>query len=109
MLLEEAYYFGLTPKEATELTPVEMAAFVTARRKHENDFQRSLAHMSYSAGVLGSMALAKRVPRFEEVFKFDDQHEASQTLERSKLEMIAFAANMNRQAQEMEKEVVDDG
>lgn len=107
-LLEEAYYFGLTPKEATELTPNEMASFISARRRHEIDNQKMLARMSYSAGMLGSMSLAKRFPKFEEVFSFpSDKPDNAEDIERSKLEMMAFAANMNRAAQE--GEVTDDG
>lgn len=74
-----------------------MAAFVNARRRHEVDIQKSLAHMSYSAGVLGSMSLRKTLPRFEEVFKFGDE-EKEKDIDRSKMEMLALAANLNRQA-----------
>ena len=109
-MIEEAYYYGLTPKEVTELSAAEVAVFIEVRRRRLLDDQKMLAQMSYSAGVLGSMALAKKMPKFEQVFKFPDdvKKEVTKTdIERSKLEMMALAANLNAQVQRSKKEVED--
>lgn len=106
-MIEEAYYYGLTPKEVTELSAAEVAVFVEVRHRRLLDDQKMLAQMSYSAGVLGSMALAKKMPRFEQVFKFPDDVEKGITkmdVERSKAEMMALAANLNAMVQQPVKE-----
>jgi len=105
-LIEEAYYYGLTPAEVSELSAAEVAVFVEVKQRKALDDQKMLAQMSYSAGVLGSMSLARRLPKFSEVFVFpeDKKEITAQDVERSKLEMIAFAMALNAQVQQIEKE-----
>lgn len=90
-------YFGLHPKEATELTVAEMALFIKCQRRRQRDEWRMLAQVGYSGGIVGSMSLSKSRPKFEELFNFpvDEEHQ-KELIERSRKQMIAWAANVNR-------------
>lgn len=101
-LIDDAVYYGLTPGQAKEMEPAEMARFVNLRRKMQNEQLKQIAHVAYSAGLIASMALSDKRPSFDEVFRFDDERPRGKTAEVSKLEMLALAENMNRFAGEEE-------
>lgn len=94
-MLEELYAYGLTPQQATELTLAEMASFLSARKKHELAQQKMLAQIGYSAGIIGSMALTKSRPRFEEIFSFPREQVAVDA-NLMKARMLVWAQNSNR-------------
>ena len=94
-MLDEAYYYGITPKEAQELTLAEMASFIKAKRRQEMDWVKVLANVGYTAGAIGSMSLSKRRPRFSECFKFPDDDKPV-NLETAKSQMLAWAERVNR-------------
>lgn len=97
-MVNNAYYYGLTPLEVRELTLVEMADFVTQRRKYEVKMKKLIAQSGYVAGIVGSMSLAKSRPEFEKFFAFPDVDEKTSDLEKSKQQMLAWAISANRQA-----------
>lgn len=102
-MLEEAYTYGLTPKEATELTLAEMASFISANRRAELERSKLLARIGYSAGMLGSMSLAKKRPRFEEIFQFPHSQDNQNNATRLKAQMLVWAEQMNRLARKTAK------
>ena len=57
-----------------------------------------LASVGYASGIVGSTALAKRRPRFDELFKFPKDPNESINLEKSKADMIVWAERVNREA-----------
>lgn len=87
----------MTPKEAAELTVAEMASFVESRRRKQLDDWKMIAQVGYSTGIIGSMALSKTRPRFNDIYNFPEETQKTD-VERSKLEMIAWAENVNRLA-----------
>lgn len=95
-MLEELYAYGVTPKQATELTLAEMASFLSARRKHEVGFYKKLAQIGYSAGLVGSSALARRKPRFDDLFTFPSDDVPVNNVELMKAQMLVWAQNVNR-------------
>ena len=98
-LLEEAYYFGLTPKEAKELTFAEMASFIGAAKRRQLDDWRMASQIGYSAGIIASMSLQKTRPRFDEVFNFpkDSVTRGSSEIDAHKARMIVWAEQVNRE------------
>ncbi len=96
-MLEEAYYFGLTPERAFQLTFYELASFVEARRKRQLDDWRMMANVGYTAGIVGSMSFSKTRPRFEELFNFPKEETKIDNVDKHKAEMMAWAFNVNRQ------------
>lgn len=97
-MLEEAYSYGLTPHEATELTVAEMASFITAHRKREKRLAKILAQIEYSAGIIASMSLSKTRPKFEEVFDFSDETSSSPEWVKSKNALLCWAETMNKKS-----------
>lgn len=95
-MLEELYAYGITPQQATELTFAEMASFLSARRRYEIGFYKKLAQIGYSAGLVGSSALARRRPRFEDLFSFPKDDEPINNVELMKARMLVWAQNTNR-------------
>lgn len=95
-MLEEAYYFGLTPKEAEQLTAGEMASFIKANRKRELEQNKVNASIGYATGVLASMSLSKRRPRFSEVFNFPKDEDERFNVEQHKAQMLVWAERTNR-------------
>ena len=85
----------MTPKEAAELTVAEMASFVESRRRKQLDDWKMIAHVGYYTGIIGSMAFSKTRPRFNDIYNFPKENQKPD-VERSKLEMIAWAENINR-------------
>lgn len=95
-MLEETYYFGITPNEAANLTFAEMASFVEAQKRRQIDEWKMLASVGYSTGLIGSMSLSKSRPRFDDIYNFPkDEPVIKDAVEHSKLEMLAIAANIN--------------
>ena len=80
------------------MTVVELADFVKIRRKRQIDEQKAVAQAAYVAGCIGSMALARNRPRFEDVFSFPKDESKSTEVEKSRLQMIAYAEYVNREA-----------
>lgn len=101
-MLEEAYSFGLTPREAYELTLEEMAIFINANRRRATEQTRIMANIAYNAGIVASMSLAKTRPRFEDLFYFKEQNQQLD-VENHKRRMIAFAEQINRIGRKREK------
>lgn len=101
-MLEQAYAYGITPKEASELTLAEMASFISARRKKELEDKKFYAQIGYSAGVVASSTFAKRRPRFEGMFNFP-QTDGKPDLAKSKAEMVIWAETVNRLARKSKK------
>lgn len=96
-MLEEAYAYGLKPREATELTLAEMASFISAKRKKEMEQNKLLAQIGYSGGMIASLSLAKKRPEFSEVFNFPKTEEINKNdIEKSKAGMLVWAEEMNR-------------
>lgn len=95
-MLEELYAYGVTPKQATELTLAEMASFISARRRYEIGFYKKLAQIGYSAGLVGSSTLARRKPRFEDLFTFPNDETPVNNVELMKAQMLVWAQNVNR-------------
>lgn len=73
-----------------------MAQFVDANRKRQLDEHRMLAEVGYVAGIIGSMALAKRRPSFKEVFDFPEPEHPVEDPEAYKQKMLAWAEQVNR-------------
>lgn len=107
-MLEQCYYYGLTPDQAYALTPKEMAEFIEANHKRQVDDWRMIANVGYSAGCIGSMALAKKRPRFDEVFNFPEEKSTNE-VEVNKAQMIVWAENMNREYRKSQKEAANNG
>jgi len=63
-----------------------------------------LAYVGYSTGIIGSMALSKTRPRFDDIYNFPKENQKPD-VERSKLEMIAWAENVNRIARKKGGEI----
>lgn len=80
-----------------------MAKFIKASRKRQLDEWKFLANVGYSTGCLGSMALAKRRPRFEEMFNFPKEDVKRVDIESSKSQMIVWAEKVNREARKSSK------
>ena len=95
-MLEEAYYYGLSPREAKELTPAEMASFIKARRKQEMDITKVNSYIGYAAGIVGSAALSKKRPKFSDLFNFPKDPDEKIDFERSKAMMLVWAETANR-------------
>lgn len=95
-MLEELYYYGLRPAEAKELTLGEMAAFIKAQRKRDLDFTKTLANVGYSTGMLASMSLSKKRPKFGDMFQFPKETPDIDRLDKYKLQMMAWAEQSNR-------------
>ena len=110
-LLEDAYYFGLHPYEVEKLTVAEMVDFIRASRRRQLDDWRVLANVGYNAGLLGSMALSKRRPKFDDMFSFPKESEPIADAEKSKAQMLVWASQMNREYRKAmkEKEAMKDG
>lgn len=103
-MLEKAYSYGITPQEAKELTLAEMASFISANEKMERHRLKLLAQIGYSAGLMGSTALAQRKPRFEDLFSFPKEDENNSTnIEQSKKQMLVWAETVNRLARKKSK------
>ena len=102
-MLEEAYCYGLTPQQATELTVAEMASFISAKKKHEMKQYEILAQIGYSAGIVASMSLAKKRPKFEELFTFPKEVDKQRGTELLKSQMLIWAENTNRRARKATK------
>lgn len=54
--------------------------------------------MGYSTGVIGSMALSKSRPRFEDIYTFPEEPKVTEQKEDAelyKLRMLVWAKNMN--------------
>ena len=102
-MLEKAYSYGLTPQEAKELTLAEMASFISANEKRERHLLKLFAQIGYSAGLVGSTALAQRKPRFEDLFSFPENEQPAPNLETSKRQMLVWAETVNRQARRQSK------
>lgn len=54
--------------------------------------------MGYSTGVIGSMALSKSRPRFEDIYTFPEESKVAEQKEDAeiyKLRMLVWAKNMN--------------
>ena len=83
------------------MTVVELADFVQIMRKRQIDEQNAVAQAAYVAGCIGSMALARNRPRFEDVFSFPKDESKSTEVEKSRLQMIAYAEYVNREARKM--------
>ena len=58
-----------------------------------------MAIVGYSSGIIGSMSFSKTRPRFEDIYNFPeyDDNNRVDDVERKKAEMLAWAANVNRQ------------
>lgn len=95
-MLEEAYGYGLTPQEATELTFSQMAYFINANRKKEMEKYKILARICYSAGIVASSTFAKRKPKFEDLFNFPEDKNNSSNSDLIKAQMLYWAQNINR-------------
>lgn len=78
-----------------------MVSFVESRRRRQLDDWKMLAYVGYSTGIIGSMALSKTRPRFDDIYNFPKENQKPD-VERSKLEMIAWAENVNRIARKKE-------
>lgn len=98
-MIRSAYSYGLTPAEVKELTLVELMEFVQANAKRDKEFSRFITKVGYSTGIIASMALSKRRPKYEEVWGVDKSEEV-QTADQFKKQMIAWAANVNRLARD---------
>lgn len=101
-MLEQCYYYGLTPDQAYALTPLEMAQFIRARHRHQLDEWKLIAETGYSAGLIGSMSLAKSRPKFKEVFNFPEEEQRSE-VEISKAQMIVWAETANKEYRKRHK------
>lgn len=88
-----------------------MADFIRASRKHQLDEWRILANVGYNAGLLGSMALTKRRPKFDDMFSFPKEDEPTADVEKNKAQMLVWASQMNREYRKAmkEKEAMKDG
>lgn len=88
-----------------------MADFIRASRKRQLDEWRILANVGYNAGLLGSMALSKRRPKFDDMFSFPKESEPIADVEKSKAQMLVWASQMNREYRKAmkEKEAMKDG
>lgn len=98
----------MTPKEAASLTVAEMASFVEARKRKQLDDWKMVANVGYSTGLIASMSLSKTRPRFNEIYNFPkDEKEKDKKLEveRYKLQMRAWAENMNSQHRKVNEDV----
>nr|DAH56648.1 MAG TPA: hypothetical protein [Caudoviricetes sp.] len=80
-----------------------MALFIDAGRKRQMDEWKHLANASYAAGCIGSMAFAKKRPRFDEVFKFPDTEDRTKDIQVHKAQMIAWATSTNRAYRKAQK------
>ena len=103
-MLDEAYYYGITPREADDLTLAEMASFIKAKRRQEMDLYKVLANVGYTTGMLASMSLSKRRPRFSECFRFPDEEKKPIDLDRAKAQMLVWAERVNRESRNTVKE-----
>ena len=84
-----------------------MVSFVEARRRKQLDDWKMMASVGYSTGIIGSMAFSKSRPRFKDIYNFPEYDDNRvNDVERRKAEMIAWAANLNRQ---FRRSVKDDG
>ena len=79
-----------------------MAVFIQANRKRQLDDWKMLSQVGYSAGVIGSMALQKDRPKYEQIFRFPSDSDKSE-VELSKAQMIALAEQVNREYRKREK------
>lgn len=73
-----------------------MVSFVEARRRKQLDDWKMMASVGYSSGIIGSMAFSKSRPRFKDIYNFPEDDKVDD-VERKKAEMLAWAANVNRQ------------
>lgn len=92
----------MTPSEAANLTVAEMASFIEARRRKQLDDWRMMANVGYSSGIIGSMSFSKTRPRFNDIYNFPKEEEVN-SVEKNKAAMLAWAANLNRQAKRQVK------
>lgn len=75
-----------------------MVSFVEARRRRQLDDWKMMAIVGYSSGIIGSMSFSKTRPRFEDIYNFPEYDDNRvDDVERKKAEMLAWAANVNRQ------------
>lgn len=74
-----------------------MVSFVEARRRKQLDDWKMMASVGYSSGIIGSMSFSKSRPRFKDIYNFPEYDDKVDDVERKKAEMIAWAANVNRQ------------
>lgn len=94
-LVRKAYAYGLHPSEVNALTLVELTEYVQANVKREREHNKFLTQVGYSTGVIASMALAKRRPKYEDVWGADHSSD-THSVELFKKKMTAWAANVNR-------------
>lgn len=107
--MKKCYYYGLKPSEVLEMLPIEMAEYVEQCTLRQRDDYKMLAQANYAAGVIGSMALSKRLPKFEEVFNFPKDEKKPVDVNVSKAHMIALASEINRVAKNKRSKEVKDG
>lgn len=100
----------MKPSEVASTSAEELASFVENQYKRRKDDMRAVAKMTYAAGLLGSMALQDSRPTFEEVFPAYAEEKSPLTeVEKSRLQMIAFAENLNRLAKKDAQKAGDEG
>ena len=82
----------------------ELADFVNASRERQIDDRRAVAEAAYVAGCIGAMSLQKSRPKFDDIFTFPKREEKVQQVDKSKAQMLAYAAYLDREAARMTKE-----
>lgn len=82
-----------------------MASFIKQNRKRENDTNEVNASIAYAAGMVASMSMAKKRPRFDQLFTFpkEEKETTTEEVEMSKARMILWAETVNRNARKEKK------
>ena len=91
------YGYGVKPFEINQMSLYEMTEFLDGLQRKELDMLKYLAHLAYSAGLVGSMSFSSKRPKFKDLFAFPELESPTLTeLDKHKNSMLVWAEEMNR-------------
>lgn len=101
-LVEEAYYYGLTPTEVKVLEIADVVSYIKANKRRAHDEKKLLAEISYAGGLVASTSMSSKRPRFSELFHIKENTTTNKKSEitQSKNMLMYYAHQMNRIARQ---------